>query len=313
LGNAYTIETHTASDGYRGRYRRYSPSPPTPLPQGERGEESPLSPWGRGVGGEGLPRAHVVCIHGIQSHGGWYEYSCARLAQAGFAVSFLDRRGAGMNEQDRGDAPGFRRLLDDLAEFLQQLKTQNAKRKTFLVAISWGGKLAAALQRRHPGLVDGLALLCPGFFAKVRPSLKQRLGIVWSRLVAPRRLFPIPLNDPELFTATPRWQQFIRDDPLGLREATARFLVESVRLDNYLRFVPKHVQAPVLLLLAEHDRIIHNAATRSYVEGFAATDKEIIEYPSAHHTLEFEPEPDRFINDLQRWLERQLEKRPLAA
>ena len=115
--------------------------------------------------------------------------------------------------------------------------------------------------------------------------------------------FPIPLNRPELFTATPRWQQFIRDDPLGLREATARLLFESVRLDGYLRFVPRHVRVPVLLLLAEKDRIIHNAPTRAYVQRFASSDQQVIEYPGAHHTLEFEPDPDRFIDDLQRWLE----------
>src|SRR5262249_18499220 len=143
----------------------------------------------------------------------------------------------------------------------------------FLLAISWGGKLAVALQRRHPGLIDGIALLCPGLFARVGPSLRQRLGIAWSRLVAPRRLFPIPLNDPELFTATPRWQQFIRDDPHSLRQATARFLVESVRLDGYLRFVPWHVRVPVLLLLAERDRVIDNERTRRYVERFATADK----------------------------------------
>jgi alpha-beta hydrolase superfamily lysophospholipase len=40
------------------------------------------------------------------------------------------------------------------------------------------------------------------------------------------------------------------------------------------------------------------------VAGFASTDVETIEYPGAHHTLEFEPEPDRFIDDVVRWLER---------
>jgi alpha-beta hydrolase superfamily lysophospholipase len=286
------LAEHTAGDGYRWRYRRYQPAGP--------------------------PRAEVVCVHGIQSHGGWYEYSCGRLSRAGYAVSFLDRRGSGLNDQDRGDAPGFRRLLDDLAEYLRTLRPQpgalapgsrlneavSPSVPVFLVGISWGGKLAVALQRRHPGLVDGLALLCPGFFARVKPSLKQRLGILWARLVAPRRLFPIPLNDPELFTATPRWQRFIREDALGLRRATARLLVESVRLDAYLRFVPKYVHVPVLLLLAEHDRIIDNAPTRTFVERFASADKEVIEYPGAHHTLEFEPEPDRFIADLQNWLDR---------
>jgi alpha-beta hydrolase superfamily lysophospholipase len=276
----YRIESHTAGDGYRWRYRHYP-----------------------AAGAAGL-RANVVVIHGIQSHAGWYETSCTRLSQAGFAVSFLDRRGSGLNEQDRGDAPGFRRLLDDLAEFLRPLRVQQPAPKTFLAAISWGGKLAAALQRRHPGLVDGLALLCPGFCPRVGPSRKQRLAILWARLVSPRRLFPIPLSDPELFTASPRWQQFIREDPLSLRQATARLLVESARLDGYLTVVPSHVRVPVLLLLAEHDRIIDNGPTRQFVERFGSTDKEVIEYPGAHHTLEFEPEPERFIRDLEDWLVR---------
>jgi alpha-beta hydrolase superfamily lysophospholipase len=287
-----TVETYTAGDGYRWHYRHYAAA--------------------------GTPRGWVVCLHGIQSHGGWYTYSCERLAEAGFMVDFLDRRGSGLNQQDRGDAPSFRRLLDDVAEFLRgsaECGARSAECKMtetphsalriphFLVGISWGGKLAVALQRRHPGLVDGLALLCPGFFARVRPPLRQRLAILWARLRSPGRLFPIPLNDPELFTTTPHWQRFIADDPLGLREATARLLIESVRLAGYLHVVPRHVRMPILVLLAEHDRIIDNRRTRRYVERFATTDREIIEYPGAHHTLEFEPEPDRFVADLRRWLE----------
>jgi alpha-beta hydrolase superfamily lysophospholipase len=269
-----SIESFTASDGYGWRYRRYVP--------------------------DVTPRAHVICIHGIQSHGGWYEHSCEELRLAGYLVSFIDRRGSGLNERDRGDAPGFRRLLDDLAEFLQAEKSL----RKYLVAISWGGKLAAALQKRHPGLIDGLALLCPGFFAIVKPSKKQRLAIGLSRLFHPSKRFLIPLNDPERFTAEPRWQKFIAEDKLGLREATSRLLVESVRLDAYLKLVPAHVTVPVLLMLAGKDRIIDNARTRQFVESFASRDRQIIEYPEAHHTLEFEPQPEKFIGDLKAWLER---------
>jgi len=270
-----SFETHTASDGYRWQYRHYIPNGPC--------------------------RARVVCLHGIQSHGGWYAELCNRLCAAGFEVFFLDRRGSGLNEKERGDAPGFRRLLDDLAEFMKPLRGDPAK--IFLVAISWGGKLAAALQRRHPGLVDGLVLLCPGFCPKVGPTLRQRAAILWARLVAPQRLFPIPLNDPQLFTATPHWQQFIRNDRLALGHATSRFLVESARLDHYLRFARSHVCVPILLLLAENDRIIDNARTRHFVERFASTDVQVIEYAGAHHTLEFEPEPEHFLRDLISWMQ----------
>jgi alpha-beta hydrolase superfamily lysophospholipase len=269
-----TIETWTASDGYVCRFRRYP----------AQGEE----------------RGRVVCLHGIQSHGGWYGASCRYLAQAGFAVDFLDRRGSGLNDAARGDAPGYRCLLADIAEFL----AAHHPAKPILLAISWGGKLAVALERFHPGLTRGLVLLTPGICPRVRPPLWQRIGIAWSGLVRPTRLFPIPLDDPELFTATPHWQAFLRDDPLSLHCATARFLIASVRLDLALRRSPAHVRVPVLLLLAGRDRIIDNARTRTYAGRFAG-GVEVIEYPEAHHTLEFEPDPKPIFRDVERWLEKQ--------
>jgi alpha-beta hydrolase superfamily lysophospholipase len=295
--DGFTLDSFTAGDGYRWQLRRYAPA--------------------------AAPRGRVVCLHGIQSHAGWYGASCSHLARAGFTVAFLDRRGSGVNGQARGDTPSWRRLVADVAEFLTAERARDAAAlPTFLLAISWGGKPALAFalapglcrgsglhwQSTAPAtqtdLIDGLVLVTPGLCPRVRPRLGQRLRIVASRLVAPSRLFPIPLDDPELFTATPRWQQFIRDDPLSLRQATARFLVESARLDGYLRWVGGRVQQPVLLLLAGQDRIIDNAKTRAFVTHCTATPPEVIEYQEAHHTLEFEPEPEHYFSDLVCWLSR---------
>ncbi|MFN4259023.1 MAG: alpha/beta fold hydrolase [Gemmataceae bacterium] len=276
----FTIETFTAGDGYRWRYRHFTPTRE--------------------------PKANVVCVHGIQSHGGWYTYSATRLRNAGFAVYFLDRRGAGLNDQDRGDAPSFRRLMADVAEFLTWLR-QRSSRPIFLVGISWGGKLVTALQRRYPGLTNGLVLMSPGFFSIYQPSLFHRIKTLFiTRLVAPRRLYDIPLTEPELFTASPHWRRFIAEDPLMLRQGTTRLAVENGRLDGYLRLFRVVLDIPVLLMLAEHDRIIDNAATRRFIESVTRGPLAIIEYPGAHHTLEFEPNPDLFINDLIAWLERHL-------
>jgi len=264
-----TLKTFTASDGYAWRYRHY-----------------------------GGTRGAVVGLHGIQSHGGWYLESCQRIADAGYAVSLVDRRGSGLNERDRGDTPSFRRILDDVAEYLTTLS-----RPRFLMAISWGGKLAVALQRRHPTLCDGIVLIAPGLCPRVRPGVGRRLRIIAARLLAPQRMFDIPLNDPELFTANVRRQQFIRTDPQTLRRATARMMFESGRMDVYVRFAARSVTVPVLLLLAEHDRIIDNAATRQFVERFRTKDRKTIEYAGAHHTLEFEASGPPFVEDLLNWLE----------
>ena len=123
----------------------------------------------------GRRSGRVVAIHGIQSHSGWYTHSCERLAEEGYEVYFLDRRGSGWNTAHRGDMPGFRRVLDDYGEFLRSLPADGLPR--ILIAISWGGKLGLGLTYRHPGLIDGLALLCPGIIAKVQPPFLQRLLI----------------------------------------------------------------------------------------------------------------------------------------
>ena len=271
------LDRFTASDGYRFFFRKFSPVE--------------------------KPKARLICIHGIQSHGGWYTRSSAELAQAGYEVHFLDRRGSGLNSEKRGDAPSFRRLLDDIKEFIAALPKDGVR--TFLVSISWGGKLGVGLQYRAPGMVDGLALICPGVVAKVKTPFLTRVRIGFSRYLRPRRLFPIPLNDPKLFTASPHWQEFLRDDPLALRQGTAKLLSESVLLDIYLRRAKKRVQVPTLLMLAGGDQIVENEKVRRFVERFPATDKTIIDYPQAEHTLEFEPEGHPYLLDLIHWLEEQ--------
>jgi alpha-beta hydrolase superfamily lysophospholipase len=275
----------TAGDGYRWAYREFVPN--------------------------GSPRARVVCIHGIQSHGGWYLHSCNRLAAAGYAVSFLDRRGAGLNEAARGDTPSFRRLLDDVAEYLRDQRAKHVQH-LFLLGISWGGKIATAVTHRCHGLVDGLILVAPGFVPRIGLPVRQRLAILAARLVNPRRLFAVPLSDAELFTMTPLWQDFVRADPLSLRAATARFFVESVRLDWYLQLNRARITVPVLMLLAEKDRIIDNARTEAFLARLPSLDKHIIEYPGAHHTMEFDADPEPYIADIVAWLDRQVARFPVS-
>lgn len=250
----------------------------------------------------GIVRGRIVFVHGIRSHGGWYERSCRKFAEAGFDVYFLDRRGAGLNTAHRGDSPEFRRLLDDVAEFIQRLREEKAYLPIVLGGISWGGKLAVGLPYRKPGLIDGLLLMCPGLVPKVAPPFPRRMRIALARVLRPWRFFPIPLNEPDLFTASQEWQAFIEKDPQGLRLATARFLFSSFSLDIYLRRAAKRMTTPSLLMLAEHDRIISNEGTLQFVNRFPTAPTSYT-YPGSHHTLEFEPENHPWIADTLIWLE----------
>lgn len=255
----------------------------------------------------GPVRNRILILHGIQSHAGWYETLGRSLAADGIETAMPDRRGSGMNRIDRGHATSPGQLLDDIDTVYRAWRESSgaADFEAILGGISWGGKLAVASVATRPGQWAGLALIAPGLFARVRPPFAMQLRIGAAALVRPRKRFPIPLADPALFTADPTWQKFIATDEPTLHEATARFFVTSRILDLRLRRYAARIGCPVMLQLANSDRIIDNAKTRAYVNRLSGGEHRIIEYADAHHTLEFEGGgvSKRYADDLADWIE----------
>jgi len=248
------------------------------------------------------PRADVVFLHGIVSHGGWYLCSCEHLARCGFRVHFLERRGSGLNVKNRGDVDRWQTWLDDVEDYLNALP-ETAPR--LLIGISWGGTLATAVARRNPRLLAGLGLSCPGLFSRKAPNWFQRIAVrALNRVGMKRRQVPIPLRDPALFTDSQKDQDYIARDPLTLWKITLSFAAANLELVAYATEHPEEIRVPTLLMLAGKDPITDNTATRNFVENIAHEDRQIVVYPDASHTLEFESDPSCYFADLTRWCER---------
>jgi len=246
-------------------------------------------------------RAVVVMLHGIQSHSGWYVGSAEHLAQAGVSVLAPDRRGSGMNAEARGDAPNYRVLLEDVRRTVVQACQLFPGRPVHLVGISWGGKLAVAFALRYRQMLRSLILIAPGLYPQVDLHLAEKLAVLFWRFWEPGRLFPIPLCDPHLFTANPERVRYIAEDPLSLHGATARFLMVSRWLDVLVQRRGPTLRLPVLLFLAGQDRIVDNLRLRRFFQALPGPGKRLVVYPEAHHTLEFEPDPRAFLEELVEW------------
>lgn len=244
----------------------------------------------------------ILYLHGIQSHGGWYESSGALLAETGTTVLLPDRRGSGLNHAARGDTPGMQRWLDDVTEHVDWLMAQTGARRIEIVAVSWGGKLAMAWAQRHPERVSRVLLIAPGLFPRVTISLLRKARIGLSLLGEPTQRYPIPLNDARLFTTNPDARAFIDADPLKLTDATARFFYHSAKLDVEIARIGHHEFTPrVDLVLAGDDKIIRNDATRTWLTEISAGNFGIREFTAASHTLEFESCPTEFDDYLRNW------------
>tara|TARA_R110002072_G_C7978996_1_gene536117 strand:+ start:138867 stop:139772 length:906 start_codon:yes stop_codon:yes gene_type:complete len=277
-----TIEQFVTSDGYRHHFRRWVP--------------------------DDKPKGFVLCLHGIQSHSGWYEYSSAKLRDAGYEVVFLDRRGSGLNQPERGHARHHDRLINDVVQALEDLRIRrNAVAPTVpvtLLGLSWGGKLASVVAARRQELIDGLVLLYPGIRSHFEAGILDNVKLSLAREAELfEKLIPIPLDDPQLFTGVPESQVFIRNDNLSLRDVTVSFLLANRELDGLTQAAPPEIRCPAIMMLAGKDRIIDNAATTKWYNSLASQERALFEYPNACHTLEFEPDRDQWISDLTDWLD----------
>lgn len=243
----------------------------------------------------------IVYFHGIESHAGWFDMAARMLQESGIDVFCLDRRGSGINREDRGLLSGHTESMDELFADIDAfvVPLRGRYERIVLVGLSWGGKLGLAYSLSRPQAVDDLVLITPGIRALVDVSLAEKLGIFTTSFLAPKTRFATPI-EPEMFTTTPEYLAYIKADPLRLHDATARFFMTSRALDIFVEERTRENRLPVLLYLAGNDRIIDNEGVKE-VLGTSPAAVDIIEYADQTHSIQFDA-PRRMIDDMLEWL-----------
>ena len=240
----------------------------------------------------------LVYLHGIESHSEWFSACAEEIAGAGVSVYAPDRRGSGLNRVERGHCRVFLQFVDDIIRFARSIEDSHSR--VHMVALSWGGKLAVAADMLHPGTFSTMTLIAPGIFPRVMPGMGARIAIAVDALLRPGALHPIPIRN-EMFTKVPKYLEYIAGDPLRLRSVTARFYLESVKLDRFLRKRKYQWTVPTQLLLAEHDEIVDNRRLRDMFESLAMGIKKIVIYEGCKHSLQFE-RPAEVARDIVSWI-----------
>jgi acylglycerol lipase len=248
------------------------------------------------------PQASVVHLHGIQSHGGWYVDTARELARRGFTVLLADRRGSGASAGPRGHFDRRAQLVADVRAFVELAGRQAPGRPVILVGGCWGVRPAVAAARRMQDELAGLALVCPAVKVKIDLTPAEKARVLAGTVLRPRAPVRVPLT-PEMFTRNPRWVEFIRTDPLALREVTARFYFETARFDLELAR-ERGLKLPMLLLRSGGDPIVDGEAVDRWFARMPSDRKETVVYPDFGHIPDFEEDRERYWDDLSSWMER---------
>lgn len=228
--SSHQLRKVTAEDGYGLTYRTWRP--------------------------EGEPKGSIVLFNGIMSHSGWFGPVVAPLLAAGYALVGADRRGSGLNEQARGDAPSAKHIVHDALAVIDDAVPTG--QPLLLAGWCWGSILALNLLRPLGERTTALALLTPGLFptqAVIDAATEGKNAHAGAAEDAP--VVPIPIAD-EMFTDGPSLDSFVRVDPLKLRATTPRFGANTKKLGMGAHMALRKLSVPTLVVMAEHDEATDN-------------------------------------------------------
>jgi alpha-beta hydrolase superfamily lysophospholipase len=242
----------------------------------------------------------IVYLHGIESHAAWFDEAAHLLCLEGYDVYCLDRRGSGLNRENRGLPSGhiddYRTLLNDVDDFVGPLDSEYDT--IVLTGLSWGGKLALAYGLEHPDRVEGLVLITPGMRSAVPGEAATAMKVIFSAGDDPVK---IPIK-PEMFTEDPVYLDMLKRDPLRLRYASAKFFIEGVQLDRHIdRMMPDN-ELPILLVLAGQDQIIDNEGVTKIVRRGKQEILDIVIYTDQTHSVQFDA-PERLVWQMDGWMD----------
>ena len=248
-------------------------------------------------------RGAVLVVHGYGEHSGRYEHVFAALNARGYSCLGIDYRGFGQAEGRRAFVRSFDDYLDDVQWGLDQLRT-HTDRRPFLLGHSQGGLICAHFAIERSPDLQGLVLSSPALrFAVHVPAWKRGLAkltsAIWPSMTLPSEIDPRDLTHDEAALSQ------LRQDPLVVRVATARWYTESLRAQKRTLARAGDLSTPCLFQVAGADRVVVASVTRDFFENAGAEDKTWIDYPGVYHEVYQETAAVRAhaLDDLCCWLD----------
>ena len=249
----------------------------------------------------GVPRAHVLLVHGIAEHAGRHRHVAARLARAGCETHSYDLRGFGESGGARAYVARWSDHLDDLEDRLGAVRAVAAGLPVVLYGHSMGGLIALGYVLADPPrpYPDLLVLSAPAIAAPVawwKRALAPVLGRALPRLGIANGLPTGGLSrDPAIEVA-------YRGDPLNTHSTTARLGMELLREQDRIAACLARLDrlpVPTYVLHGSDDAIVPVSAS-ALLEGKRSVTRRV--YPGMRHEMHNEPEGASIIDDTVVWI-----------
>ncbi|MFO1394950.1 MAG: alpha/beta hydrolase [Steroidobacteraceae bacterium] len=248
------------------------------------------------------PQMLLAISHGLAEHGGRYSAMAEQLVPHGCAVYALDHRGHGRSSGNRANIDSFEFVVSDLGTFIGRAQRQHPGVPVVLLGHSMGGAIALACALRYQDVLRALVLSAPALAPPEPPSAFRRLTLrAMSAMRPDKGVLQLPASqvsrDPEVVAAYQR-------DPLVFRgPIPARTIAELLDGMEQLAGQVQELRLPVLVQHGTADRLVPLATVQPLYQKLGMQKRRtVMLYDGLYHEVYNEPERERVLRDLCRWL-----------
>lgn len=254
---------------------------------------------------DGAPvRGVVIIVHGLGEHAGRYAHVAAKLNDWGFFVRGYDQCGHGQSNGLPGSLPSDARLLGDLADMVDDMRSRmEAGLPLILLGHSMGGLVAARFVSLKMREVEGLVLSSPALDPGLNAFQKMLLQVL------PRYFPNLRVGNgvkPQYISHDPAVVKAYREDPFvhdRISARLARFIADAGVAT--VAAAPQW-SLPTLLMYAGDDRLVDPQGSRRFAE--AAPPKVVTArcFEKLYHEIFNELESEAVFAALKVWLDQRV-------
>ncbi|MFD2035421.1 alpha/beta hydrolase [Belliella marina] len=217
----------------------------------------------------------ILILHGFTAHSGAYDMVGIPFSESGYTTFGLDYRGHGLSGGNRGDTPGKKRWISDLAEAVVFIKELGYS-EVVVLGHSLGVAASFTVANAVPYEIAGLVLLSGAYEGRdglsKPPSFLDKVRFVASAIFRPSH------QSVDYY----REGMTVLQDSLFTMKYTPRFLM---MLDVRTLRLPDDMNIPVLVGIGDNDELFTVEKVKELYDLIPGNKKEFLVMENTTHSI----------------------------
>jgi len=248
-------------------------------------------------------KAVIAMVHGHGEHKMRYKHVATFFDLHDIAIVAMDLRGHGESGGKRGHTPSFDQWMDDVEQFLMEVRNRYNDVPLILYGHSMGGNIVTNyLLRKETNDIQAAIVTDPLFRIAFEPPKWKVLVGNWMSNIWPSLAQPTGLNADHISTDPEEVKKY-KNNPLVHDKMSARMFVEVFAAADWAMEHAKELKTPTLMMHGAADEITSPKGSKEFTA--KSNDKVTLKlWEGMYHEIQNEVDKQLVFDYELAWIEK---------